>query len=166
MTQFHLLSFEGPDPYARAGGLASRVDGLTRALVSLGFETHFWFVGDPDLPGHEEREGVRLHQWCQWLSRSHPWGVYDGEEAKRRDYTASLARYLLEHALLPYLAAGADAVVLAEEWQTVDAVLALDSQLRRAGSRERVACCGTRTTCSASTESHGPSSRAPLQSPR
>ncbi len=56
MTQFHLLSFEGPDPYARAGGLASRVDGLSRALVSLGFETHLWFVGDPDLPGHEQRK--------------------------------------------------------------------------------------------------------------
>ena len=137
-TQFHLLSFEGPDPYARAGGLASRVDGLTRALVSLGFETHLWFVGDPDLPGHEEREGVRLHRWCQWLSRSHPKGVYDGEEAKHRDYTASLAPHLLKHALLPRLAAGGDAVVLAEEWQTAAAVLELDRLLRRAGLREHV----------------------------
>jgi glycosyltransferase involved in cell wall biosynthesis len=139
MTQFHLLSFEGPDPYARAGGLSSRVDGLTRALVSLGFETHLWFIGDPDLPGHEEREGVRLHRWCQWLSRHHPHGVYDGEEAKRRDYAASLTPYLLEHVLLPHLAAGEDAVILAEEWQTVDAVLELDRQLRKAGFRERVA---------------------------
>ena len=138
MIQFHLLSFEGPDPYARAGGLASRVDGLTRALVSLGFETHLWFVGDPDLPGHEEREGVRLHRWCQWLSRHHLHGVYDGEEAKHRDYTASLAPHLLEHVLLPHLAAGGDAVVLAEEWQTTDAVLELDRLLRVAGLRERV----------------------------
>ena len=106
MTQFHLLSFEGPDPCARAGGLASRVDGLTRLLVSLGFETHLWFVGDPDLPGHEERNGVRLHRWCQWLSRFHPHGVYDGEEAKQRDYTTSLGFYLLRQVLLPYLAAG------------------------------------------------------------
>jgi glycosyltransferase involved in cell wall biosynthesis len=138
-TQFHLLSFEGPDPYARAGGLASRVDGLARTLVSLGFETHLWFVGDPDLPGHEEREGVRLHRWCQWLSRYHPHGVYDGEEGKHRDYSASLAPHLLERVLLPHLSAGGDAVVLAEEWQTVDAVLHLDHLLRAAGRRDRVA---------------------------
>jgi glycosyltransferase involved in cell wall biosynthesis len=138
VTQFHLLSFEGPDPYARAGGLASRVDGLARALVCLGFETHIWFLGSPDLPGHEEREGVRLHRWCQWLSRSHPRGVYDGEEAKVRDYTASLAPHLVEHVLLPHLVAGGDAVVLAEEWQTAEAVVELDRQLRRAGVRERV----------------------------
>ena len=138
MTQFHLLSFEGPDPYARAGGLATRVDGLARALVSLGFETHLWFVGNPDRPGHEEREGVQLHRWCQWLSRRHPHGVYDGEEAKHRDYTASLAPHLLEHVLLPYLAAGGDSVVLAEEWQTAAAVIELDRLLRRAGYRERV----------------------------
>jgi glycosyltransferase involved in cell wall biosynthesis len=137
MTQFHLLSFEGPDPYARAGGLASRVDGLARALVSLGFETHLWFVGDPDLPGQEERGGVRLHRWCQWLSRFHPHGVYDGEDAKHRDYSASLAPYLLERVLGPHLAAGGDAVVLAEEWQTVGAVLEIDARLRRAGLRER-----------------------------
>ncbi|TFG91438.1 MAG: glycosyltransferase family 1 protein [Myxococcales bacterium] len=49
--QFHLLSFEGPDPYARAGGIATRVEGLARALADLGLETHLWFIGDPDLPG-------------------------------------------------------------------------------------------------------------------
>ncbi len=54
-TQFHILTFEGPDAYARAGGLATRVDGLAQTLAGLGFETHLWFVGDPDLPGHETR---------------------------------------------------------------------------------------------------------------
>jgi glycosyltransferase involved in cell wall biosynthesis len=138
VTQFHILSFEGPDPYARAGGLATRVDGLARALVLLGFETHLWFVGDPDRPGHEERGGVRLHRWCQWISRSHPNGVYEGEEGKHRDYSASLAPHLLEHVLLPHVVAGGDAVVLAEEWQTAEAVLEVDRMLRRAGCRERV----------------------------
>ena len=137
-TQFHLLSFEGPDSYARAGGLASRADGLTRALFSLGFETHLWFVGDPDRPGHEQREGIQLHRWCQWLSHYHPHGVYDGEEAKVRDYSASLAPHLLERVLLPHVAAGGDAVVLAEEWQTAQAVLELDRMLRKAGCRDRV----------------------------
>ena len=92
----------------------------------------------PDRPGHEECGGVRLHRWCQWLSRSHPRGVYDGEEAKISDYTASLAPHLLEHVLLPHVAAGGDAVVLAEEWQTAAAVLELDLMLRRAGPRGRV----------------------------
>ena len=62
--QCHLLSFEGPDAYAEAGGLASRIKGLSNALVHAGFETHLWFVGDPQLPGSETREGLRLHRWC------------------------------------------------------------------------------------------------------
>ena len=32
MIQFHVLSFEGPDAYACAGGLASRISGLTERL--------------------------------------------------------------------------------------------------------------------------------------
>jgi hypothetical protein len=58
-VQFHLLSFEGPDPYSRAGGLASRISGLAEALEEAGFETHLWFVGDPDLPGCEQRGRLR-----------------------------------------------------------------------------------------------------------
>ena len=53
--QFHVLSFEGPDEYSRAGGLATRVEGLTETLAALGFETHLWFIGDPEQPGHEIR---------------------------------------------------------------------------------------------------------------
>ncbi len=48
--QFHILSFEGPDAYARAGGIASRITGLMRALAEAAYETHLWFVGDPALP--------------------------------------------------------------------------------------------------------------------
>ena len=32
----HLLAFEGPDAYARAGGIASRVTGLLDALSEAG----------------------------------------------------------------------------------------------------------------------------------
>jgi glycosyltransferase involved in cell wall biosynthesis len=136
--QFHVLSFEGPDPYARAGGLAARVVGLTEGLAEHGIETHLWFIGDPALPGHETRDGVRLHRWCQWISRYHPGGVYDGEEGKRRDYAASLPPYLVLDVLRPHLAAGGRATVLAEDWQTVDAVLHLDWLLRRENLRGRV----------------------------
>jgi glycosyltransferase involved in cell wall biosynthesis len=138
MPQFHLLAFEGPDAYSRAGGLGTRVSGLSEALAAEGFDTHLWFVGDPDLPGQERRGRLALHRWCQWISRHHPAGVYDGEEGKHADYASSLPPFLFHNELLPRLRAGARAVVLAEEWQTADAVLHLDSLLRRAGLRDRV----------------------------
>jgi glycosyltransferase involved in cell wall biosynthesis len=134
-VQFHLLSFEGPDPYARAGGLASRVTGLAETLAGLGFETHLWFVGDPRRPGHQREGRLHLHRWCQWLSRHHLGGVYEGEEGKAADFASSLPPYLLQEALLPHLRSGGRAVVLAEEWQTAHAVLHLDHLLERAGRR-------------------------------
>ncbi|HEY1232623.1 MAG TPA: glycosyltransferase [Candidatus Binatia bacterium] len=136
--QFHILSFEGPDGYARAGGIASRITGLSEALVQTGFETHLWFVGDPELSGHENRGRLSLHRWCQWISQYHPAGVYDGEEGKRADYAASLPPFLLHEVLLPHLQRGGRAVVLAEEWHTVDAVVHLDWLLRNARVRDKV----------------------------
>lgn len=138
LTQFHILSFEGPDGYARAGGIASRITGLSEALAEAGFETHLWFVGDPHLPGHESRGQLALHRWCQWISHYHPAGVYDGEEGKRADYAASLPPFLLREVLLPHLQRGGRAVVLAEEWHTVDTVLHLDWLLRNAQVRDKV----------------------------
>lgn len=137
-SQFHLLSFEGPDPYARAGGIASRITGLAQALAHSGFETHLWFVGDPHLPGNESQQKMQLHRWCQWISRYHPAGVYDGEEGKRIDYAHSLPPFMLQEVLIPYLQRGGRAVVLAEEWQTVDAVLHLDWLLQQAHLRSQV----------------------------
>jgi len=138
--QFHVLSFEGPDAYARAGGIASRIQGLVDALAQAGHETHLWLVGDPDLPGVEERApNLWLHRWCQWISAHHPGGVYDGEDGKERDFSASLPPYLMSEYLLPELERGGRAVVLAEEWHTANAVLYLDWLLTRAGHRDRVA---------------------------
>ena len=137
-TQFHILSFEGPDGYARAGGIASRITGLSEALAGAGFETHLWFVGDPHLPGNENRGQLSWHRWCQWISQYHPGGVYDGEEGKRGDYAASLPPFLLREILLPHLQRGGRAVILAEEWHTVDAVLHLDWLLRNAQVRDKV----------------------------
>jgi len=135
--QFHVLSFEGPDGYSRAGGLATRVEGLTETLAALGFETHLWFIGDPEQPGHETRGGLHLHRWAQWLSRHHPGGVYDGELPKGTEYARTLPTYLMPRFLLPHFRQGGHAVILAEEWQTTDAVLHLDWLLRAAGVRER-----------------------------
>ena len=136
--QFHILSFEGPDEYARAGGIASRVTGLVRALADAAYETHLWFVGDPARPGHESQGSLHLHRWCQWISQYHPSGVYEAEEGKRADYVASLPPFLLREMLLPYVQNGGHAVILAEEWHTVDAVLHLDWLLREAQVRDQV----------------------------
>ncbi len=137
MIQFHILSFEGPDQYARAGGIASRICGLAQSL-SENFETHLWFVGDPDLPGHEVHGKLHLHRWCQWISEHHRGGVYDGEEQKAADYAKSLPPYLVEHHLLPHCQAGGRVAVLAEEWHTAHAVLHLDWLAKRAGIRNKV----------------------------
>ena len=137
--QFHILSFEGPDGYSRAGGLATRVEGLAEALTRLGFETHLWFVGDPDLPGHETRGPLHLHRWAQWVSRYHPTGVYDGEFGKQGEFARTAPPQVVREWMLPHLASGGRAVVLAEEWHTADALLHLDWLLGQAGLRERVA---------------------------
>jgi len=135
-VQFHILSFEGPDAYSRAGGLATRVEGLSQTLAQLGFETHLWFLGDPDLPGHEQQGDLHLHRWCQWVSRYHLGGVYDGEIGKRAEYSSSLPPYLVSQMLLPHLRTGGRAVLLAEEWQTAEAVLAIHRLLVQAGARD------------------------------
>src|ERR671925_1949128 len=135
--QFHLISFEGPDSYCRAGGLSTRVSGLASGLVGSGFETHVWFVGDPDLVGHEQVGNLHLHRWCQWLSSYHRAGVYDGEEVKRVDLAESLPPFLLHQVLRQHVENGGAGVVLAEEWQTADAVLHLDWLLRCEGLRDR-----------------------------
>ncbi|HEX9867162.1 MAG TPA: hypothetical protein VGC99_00975 [Candidatus Tectomicrobia bacterium] len=76
-TEIVILSFEGPDPYAMAGGLGMRVDHLSRTLAEMGFPTHLFFIGDPTLPGEEARQGSQLilHRWCQWISQYYPRGV-------------------------------------------------------------------------------------------
>lgn len=136
--QFHILSFEGPDPYSRAGGLATRVEGLARTLAGFDLETHLWFIGDPVLPGHQSEGCLHLHRWAQWVSAHHPGGVYDGEWGKHDEYARTLPPFLVDEALLPAVRRGEHCVVMAEEWHTVHAVLHLAWLLERAGIRDRV----------------------------
>lgn len=136
--QFHVLSFEGPDAYSRAGGLASRADGLVRTLANLNFETHLWFVGDPRLPGEEQHDSLHLHRWAQWVSHHHPGGVYDGEWGKHEEYSRTLPPALVNDFLLPAARRGEHAVVMAEEWHTAHTVLHLHWLLERAGIRDQV----------------------------
>lgn len=136
---FAVLSFEGPDRYAQAGGLGVRVTHLAETLARRGFVTHHVFVGDPAAPGLELRHDGRLilHRWCQWISAYHPAGVYDGEEGKLRDFSASLPPFLIEHIIRPALAAGQLPVILAEEWHTAEALIRLSDLLHAAGIRQR-----------------------------
>ena len=137
-TQFHLLSFEGPDAYSRIGGLETRVSGLCQALVASGHETHLWFVGQPGLPSYEKRDGLHLHRFCQWISQYHPKGVYDGEHNKVPDYAGSLPPVLLREWLAPHISHGGHAVIMGEEWHTADAMLHLDYLLKQSGFDRRV----------------------------
>ena len=138
-TVFVILSFEGPDRYAQAGGLGVRVTQLSRTLAEHGFETHLFFVGDPDLPGMQQQVGGRLllHRWCQWISLYHPLGVYDGEEGKRRDFTASAPPFIVEEIVRPAVAQDRRLVVLAEEWHTAEALCWLSDLLHAAGLRQQ-----------------------------
>ena len=134
---FAVLCFEGPDRYALAGGLGSRVSGLTAALASAGAETHLYFVGDPDAPGEERRVDGRLvlHRWSQWISRYYPQGVYQGEEAKLYDYNESVPAHLAAHVARPTAAAGRRLFVLGEDWHTAEALCRCSDALHVEGLR-------------------------------
>jgi glycosyltransferase involved in cell wall biosynthesis len=139
-TAFVILSFEGPDEYSQAGGLGVRVKGLARTLAQLGYDTHLFFCGDPDLPGEETREGGRLHfhRWSQWISKRHPGGVYDGEDEKVRDWNSSLPLSLINQVIAPAVAAGRNVVVLGEEWHTAASMNLISDSLYYRGLRDRV----------------------------
>lgn len=134
-VQFAMLSLEGPDLYSSAGGLGVRATELCQCLANLGFPTHLFFVGDPDLPASETRfqGNLVLHRWSQWLSARHPRGVYDGETEKVADYATSLPSWLVENLVAPAAEKGFSTVFLAEEWQTVPAVLNLGRLLADSG---------------------------------
>lgn len=137
---FILLSFEGPDRYSRAGGLGTRVTELSRTLAGMGFETHLFFIGDPNLPGHEvlEEGRLHLHRWGQWISAYHPGGVYDGEEGKLGDWNRSLPDWLGKELLPEKIAGGGSVVILGEEWQTTSSVIALHRKALEHGWQKAV----------------------------
>jgi glycosyltransferase involved in cell wall biosynthesis len=139
-TTFVVLSFEGPDLYSQAGGLGVRVKGLTRSLAKRGYDTHLYFIGDPDLPGEETIEEGKLHQrrWGQWISAQHREGVYDGEEGKIRDWNLSLPPNVIDNVIAPAVAAGGYVVVLGEEWHTSWSMSLISDTLYRRGLRDHV----------------------------
>jgi hypothetical protein len=100
--EFVLLSFEGPDEYAMAGGLGVRMKELALELARQGYRTHLVFVGDPHLPAQESPvENLILHRWSQWLSAHYPAGVYHGEEAKLVDWNEQLPGFVASRLVAP-----------------------------------------------------------------
>jgi glycosyltransferase involved in cell wall biosynthesis len=112
---------------------------LSRALAEQGYETHLYFVGDPELPGVEPQLDGRLtlHRWSQWISKSHPGGVYDGEDGKIRDWNHSLPSHLIDAVVTPAAKAGKRVVVLGEEWHTAWSMSLLSDALFYRGLRDR-----------------------------
>jgi len=85
---------------------AKGITGLAQASLRPAMKPICGLLAILTLPGHETQEQLHLHRWCQWISRYHPAGVYDGEEGKRSDYMASLPPFLLQEALLSHLDEG------------------------------------------------------------
>jgi glycosyltransferase involved in cell wall biosynthesis len=115
---FSLIAMEGPDQYCQAGGLGVRVYQLSRALAASGAPTRVYFVGDPQLPAEEVREGVELRRLGQEISRQFPGGVYQGERLKVSYLAARLPAQLVSQWVEPQIQAGRLPVLLFEEWQT------------------------------------------------
>lgn len=132
-----LVSFEGPDRYAQAGGLGVRVTGLAQTLANHSYETHLFVLGDPGLPDEETHGRLTLHRWAQWISAYHPRGVYDSEEDKRRDLAASLPSYLVDRLIARAIARGRVPVVLSEEWQVAEFACLLSDAITATGGRDR-----------------------------
>lgn len=132
-AEFAIVSFEGPDEYARAGGLAVRVRDLAETLAELGFRTHLFFIGDPDLPAIETSGRLTFHRWGQWISAYHPGGVYDGEWNKMQDLSWSLPPVLANEIVRAAASEGRRTVVMGEDWQTVDTMINASQAVAGAG---------------------------------
>lgn len=136
-TEFVVFSFEGPDPYALAGGLGVRIANLSETLAAQGFRTHLFFIGCPTLKGEETLGNLTLHRWCQWISRHYQHGVYHGEYEKLEDFNRSLPAWAVKNVILPAQDDGKIVVVLGEEWHTAEAMVLTSDLLHDLGRRNR-----------------------------
>jgi hypothetical protein len=134
-----LVSFEGPDDYARVGGLAERVARVAGELADAGYETHLVYFGDPQRPSVERIDGhLTVHRWAQQLSARHLGGVYTAEDERRAELAGSLPGYLMDNMIRPLVRARFTPVILATEWQTFDFLSTLDRLLETEGQRRAV----------------------------
>lgn len=135
---FLVLAFEGPDPVSQVGGLATRVNTLTPVLAQQGHDVHQYFMGDAARPAFEIHNQVHWHRWGQDLMRKYPRSCYDGEDLKAEDLARSWPAHVLDTWVRPAARRGQRVVVLAEDWQTVPAVLALSDVAWHQGLRRHL----------------------------
>ena len=136
--QFVMLSFEGPDHFAMAGGLSIRAQELCSSLATQGYDVHLYFIGDPMFAPTEQRGNWHLYRWCQWISSANPGGCYVAERLKVDDYGRSVPPAVVRDVIVPAAQKGSTTVVLAEEWQTIPAVFRLREALRENNLESRV----------------------------
>jgi len=136
---FVVLSFEGPDRYSFAGGLAVRVTNLCNTLSDAGFLTHLFFIGDPGEPSEETTRGkLTLHRCCQSVSERYPSDVYEGENQKILDFNQTVPSYLIDHLVKPAIQEDGIVFILGEEWHTAETMCNISDQLKSAGFRDKV----------------------------
>jgi len=134
-----LLSFEGPDRYASIGGLGTRVSQLARALGEAGSLVDLVFVGDPAMkPVESFAPNVTLRRWSQWISAYHPRNAYDAEDLKVNDWLESVPPFVIDQIVAPAALEGEQTLVIAEEWQTAGAAIAIDRLARERGLRSSI----------------------------
>lgn len=120
------------------GGLGTRVTELSAALAATGIKTSLIFVGDPARPPVEQAApNLEYRRWCQWISAYHQDGVYDGEADKMSDYTRSAPPFVADAIVKPAAQRGESVLVVAEDWQTAPAAIALDRLLGERNLRDR-----------------------------
>jgi len=132
-----LLSFEGPDPYSRAGGLGTRVTELSRTLAETGYQTHLFFVGDPEKPARERTCDGRLSLWrvVQDVSRYYLQGVYDGEHEKHTVYSTVVPHLVVQEVAQPAIEQQKIVIVIGEDWHTAEAMWRISDMLFWRGIR-------------------------------
>jgi len=138
-TIFVILSFEGPDRYSQAGGLGVRVSELSSALAEAGFQTHLYFIGDPnEKPEEQLLDGkLVLHRWSQWISKYYPKGVYQGEWEKKSDFDSSLPGHLADYIVQPAVTEGKVVVIMTEDWHMADVTIAISDLLHYMKLRDK-----------------------------
>jgi glycosyltransferase involved in cell wall biosynthesis len=133
-----ILAFEGPDPYSMVGGLGTRVTEMSAALAEAGIKTTLIFVGDPERQAVEQAApNLEYRRWCQWISRYHASSVYDGEQRKMNDFTASAPAFVLERIIEPAVARAESVFVMTEDWQMAPIAIAINAALQERRLRHR-----------------------------
>lgn len=107
----------------------------------MDYPTHLLFIGGPSKEGHKTTcDGpLTLHRWCQWISKHHLQRVYQEEAEKLWDFNKSVPPFIVDEIVKPARAQNRRVVIMAEEWQTAQAICPIVDLLRSQCLDERAA---------------------------